>query len=590
MILIGCSNEQIEPKDDPLMIEEPDLIISNGIKGNIQKGPFISGSNVTIQELDSSIIATGVTFNTTTINDFGGFEIESKIKAPFLEIITTGFYFDEVKGSISDANLSLRSLALSTDSLLSNVNLLTTLARERIIFLIKNQGFNYDSAKTKSQNEILTIFNIPPDENINFNELDISKEGENNGVLLAISIIIQGEQSIGKLSEMISKMILDLKEDGELNSTDIIESIRQNAEQLDLRQIRQNLKLRYLDLGFEANIPPFEKYAKRLVPLEVLNTFPTPHQMEVKSDIPEISVYFNKSLDPETVNSTNVQIVTEDGSEVPGQLNYDEDSLKIQFVPSNELLPSTKYLITITKGIKGIDTDTLSNDFNFDFNSLGVDIESDFAFHFTPAENNLDKTGNGFSLNPVNITLANNQNNTPNMAYGLSKSSNSYIELPADLKLWKDEWTYLIWARLDNANEFDELTLLGNQYIESGKFLDVYLALKTRDLDNNEVYIRPACSINDDFLVIDEAPSIDLNSWHHYVVTHNSNSIKVYMDGEFVNEFERSFSYEYPSSSPYEIGAKDVYRSNFDGAVSDIRFYKRALNKFEVLRIFDVEK
>jgi hypothetical protein len=62
------------------------------------------------------------------------------------------------------------------------------------------------------------------------------------------------------------------------------------------------------------------------------------------------------------------------------------------------------------------------------------------------------------------------------------------------------------------------------------------------------------------------------------------------MDGEFVNEFERSFSYEYPSSSPYEIGAKDVYRSNFDGAVSDIRFYKRALNKFEVLRIFDVEK
>ncbi|MCH8844463.1 MAG: hypothetical protein IID61_16005 [SAR324 cluster bacterium] len=49
--------------------------VAYSISGFTQKGPFINGSSVTIQELDSSLDPTGLTFDTETTNDLGAFEI-----------------------------------------------------------------------------------------------------------------------------------------------------------------------------------------------------------------------------------------------------------------------------------------------------------------------------------------------------------------------------------------------------------------------------------------------------------------------------------------------------------------------------------
>ena len=90
------------------------------INGYVQKGPFVSGSSITIQELDDDPNPTAISYQTTTSDDFGTFSLGNQIESRYAEVITTGFYFDEVAGSLSEANLTLR--ALSDLSISEDVN------------------------------------------------------------------------------------------------------------------------------------------------------------------------------------------------------------------------------------------------------------------------------------------------------------------------------------------------------------------------------------------------------------------------------------------------------------------------------------
>ena len=79
--------------------------------GFSQKGPFIQGSSVTMFELDKDFAATGESYPAVTSDNFGSFDIKSDFKSEHLEIVSEGFYFDEVKGALSDANLTLRTIS-----------------------------------------------------------------------------------------------------------------------------------------------------------------------------------------------------------------------------------------------------------------------------------------------------------------------------------------------------------------------------------------------------------------------------------------------------------------------------------------------
>ncbi len=79
-IIIGCLCLLIfscKKEDD---FAKP-ITIHNGLNGIVQKGPFVSGSNVMIQELDESLNPSGKSYSTTTNDDFGSFTTESKITA-----------------------------------------------------------------------------------------------------------------------------------------------------------------------------------------------------------------------------------------------------------------------------------------------------------------------------------------------------------------------------------------------------------------------------------------------------------------------------------------------------------------------------
>ncbi|MHA1271580.1 MAG: outer membrane protein assembly factor BamB family protein [Candidatus Helarchaeota archaeon] len=235
------------------------------ISGFIQKGPFIQGSSVMIQELDNNFNPTGVVYSIETKDDFGSFSMnQTQISTNYIEIITEGYYFNEILGQISESTLTLRVIAKISDSENININILTTLESNRIKYLILHEGKTFIEAKIQAEQELLRIFNIPEDiiSNITtFDQMDISKTGISNAILLAISATLQGNNTVGELSELISKISSDIETDGTLDNPIYINEIKNNGISLAFSSIKSNLEQRYHNLGLtNLTVPNFEDF------------------------------------------------------------------------------------------------------------------------------------------------------------------------------------------------------------------------------------------------------------------------------------------------------------------------------------------
>ena len=241
---------------------------SNTVSGYVQKGPFIQGTVITVWELDSSLVQTGRTFIGTIDDNTGTFNARGNVVSPYVELSAVGYYFNEVSGSLSTAPLTLQALSDLNDNSSVNVNLMTHLEKKRVEYLI-DAGSTFTAAKTQAQAEIMKIFNI---ENVSLGSsetLDISKSGDGNAVLLAISAILQSDKTEAELTELLSTINTDIRTDGTLDSTTTKATLVTAMEYLKTRHIantsiRTNIESRYSNLGVSATIPAFESYAYNL--------------------------------------------------------------------------------------------------------------------------------------------------------------------------------------------------------------------------------------------------------------------------------------------------------------------------------------
>ncbi|MEM9834617.1 MAG: kelch repeat-containing protein [Bacteroidota bacterium] len=250
--ILGCQ------EDEEIIISDTEI---TDLEGYVQKGPFINGTAITLSELDEKLVATGKNFTTQIADNRGSFSLKDiELESEFVQLQAEGFYFDEVKGERSAAQLTLFALADISDASSVNVNLLSHLERNRVVYLMQEEELEFQTAKNQAQQEILTAFGIVSD-SIGYSErLDISQDGEQNAILLAISAILQGNNSVAELSELTANLITDLREDGTLNSEATKTKLKEQAKLLDLPQIRKNLKDRYTEMGVEATISNFEQY------------------------------------------------------------------------------------------------------------------------------------------------------------------------------------------------------------------------------------------------------------------------------------------------------------------------------------------
>ncbi len=208
---------------------------SNTVSGYVQKGPFIQGTVITVWELDSSLVQTGRTFIGTIDDNTGTFNARGNVVSPYVELSAVGYYFNEVSGSLSTAPLTLQALSDLNDNSSVNVNLMTHLEKKRVEYLI-DAGSTFTTAKSQAQTEIMKIFNI---ENVSLGSsetLDISKSGDGNAVLLAISAILQSDKTEAELTELLSTINTDIRTDGTLDSTNTKATLVTAMEYLKTRQ------------------------------------------------------------------------------------------------------------------------------------------------------------------------------------------------------------------------------------------------------------------------------------------------------------------------------------------------------------------
>lgn len=233
------------------------------VNGNVQKGPFTQGTSITIQALDDALNPTGKNYQTKTVDDAGTFGIDNQIDSRYVEIIATGYYFNEISGRVSNSTITLRALSDLTESGKTNVNLLTTLEIDRVRHLVVSEGMSVSQAREMAEKELFDSFHIPEIVSVSesFDKMDITRGGDANAILLAISATLQGKRSEGELSELVAKIAAELRTAGKIDNASIQTQIRDGGMSVDASSVRRNLENRYKSLGItDYEIPPFEDY------------------------------------------------------------------------------------------------------------------------------------------------------------------------------------------------------------------------------------------------------------------------------------------------------------------------------------------
>jgi hypothetical protein len=221
--------------------------------GVAQKGPLITGSMVTVQELDAALTPTGRQYSYQITSDLGEFSPSSTFATAYLGVNATGYYFDEVLGTVSAGPVTLSSYNdLGTDDTL-NVNLLTTLAYRRVEHLLKNSNLTFAAARDQAESEVLQALNVPAGNYGAFGTLDLKGNSDGDHLLAAISSLFVYGNNAGDLSALINSFQSDLGADGTLNDATIRAALAAGASGLNTSAIAANLTQRYAPFGVVFN-------------------------------------------------------------------------------------------------------------------------------------------------------------------------------------------------------------------------------------------------------------------------------------------------------------------------------------------------
>lgn len=191
-----------------------DSIHNASIEGFSQKGPFVKGSSVHLYELEKgSMTQTGKSFLGKIKSDQGDFTIENiDLNSSFAMLEVNGYYQNEITGKNSNGTITLNAIADLKDRNQINVNLLTHLEFARVNFLNK-EGMSIREAKDVAKAEIFSSFGAKNYDQ-NFEDLNVFENTEADAVLLAISILLQGNRSEAELTELLADYTADIEQDG----------------------------------------------------------------------------------------------------------------------------------------------------------------------------------------------------------------------------------------------------------------------------------------------------------------------------------------------------------------------------------------
>lgn len=249
------------------------------LSGAVEKGPFVLGSSISVSPLDAEGRFTGSQFKTQTINDLGEFRVDF-VGGGYVSIEGEGFYFNEVTGALSGANLTLRAFYPIPSEGTQEVylNLLTHLTYLRVQALLR-EGTAGPDAQAQAERELRAALPVGvPDLTVSAPATSLSLQGgdtDGNAYLLAVSAVFaeagrrRGSVDAG-LQELLNVVAADLADDGALQPA-LVEELREAQSPrwtqsdgsvvagLDPDAVMENLATRFADVGLNAEVPDLHR-------------------------------------------------------------------------------------------------------------------------------------------------------------------------------------------------------------------------------------------------------------------------------------------------------------------------------------------
>jgi hypothetical protein len=236
--------------------------------GKVQKGPFVTGTTINVNELNENLGQTGKAFTTSITSDDGSFNLNNIEMESNLALLTAnGFYFNEVLGQLSSAQITLQALADLTNDETVNINVLTHITKARIEKLV-SEGMSFAEAKRKAEAEFQDFLGVTNHFNQGFEQMSITSAGDFNAMLLAFSIILQKPSNNlmeiptlpAELTLLMTNLSTDFAADGAINDQALIDKLLNNISLQNQVYIRRSIQNYYSELGQSVEIPDFESY------------------------------------------------------------------------------------------------------------------------------------------------------------------------------------------------------------------------------------------------------------------------------------------------------------------------------------------
>lgn len=254
IVISSCSNEDS-------ITTEPFTPQTYDIQGKVEKGPFISGSSISIQPMDAKLQVLGSVYNTVITDDLGNFILGNKeFSTPYAEFMANGYFFNEVKGELSNSTLTLRALVDLTNSTTINVNILTHLKYARVKNLVLS-GTHFDKANSQAQKELFEAFGLSSLTDKEVSSFSIISGTDESAALIAISSLLLSDRSEAALTEYLSRLSADFGKNGKFSENIKAQiAIDKNKLVQHLSDIKDNIIERYNELGIEITVKELAHY------------------------------------------------------------------------------------------------------------------------------------------------------------------------------------------------------------------------------------------------------------------------------------------------------------------------------------------
>ena len=258
----ACSEDKVAggvTEDAGLAIKDLD------VAGVSQKGPFVKGSSVKVQGIDCKTMKfKEEIFEGSVKNNMGEFVVEKvNLSTTCAVVEVTGEYRSEMTGKKVSDKLTLRALTNLKDRTHVNVNLLTNLEYERVMYYVAEKGKTFDEAKDLAESEVLAAFGMAG-ESTDFEDLDIFGTSDADATLLAISVLMQGDADVKTLAKRLEKFNDSFAESGTWKDDDTKKAIADWIANAVAKAVMDSIRKNMENWGFANEVPDFEKVIEEI--------------------------------------------------------------------------------------------------------------------------------------------------------------------------------------------------------------------------------------------------------------------------------------------------------------------------------------